>query len=152
MLLTLLSFGPRAPSLAGLIFARVGLSFSDFDLSHNSPAPHWQFHATAYRQIHSAVQKMLLGLAIQGSALRSTRPTPANAGDSPTACLTAPAAAPPYCAPITSAVLLDALNQATEVHKMTFHGTERIGHEALELCEKLLRKTRSRSAADLPLY
>jgi aromatic-L-amino-acid/L-tryptophan decarboxylase len=39
------------------------------------PAPRWQYRAAAYRQIHTAVQKMLLGLALQGPAWRSTRPT-----------------------------------------------------------------------------
>jgi len=34
----LFSGGAGAPSLTGLIFARVGLSFSDLDLSHHSPA------------------------------------------------------------------------------------------------------------------
>jgi aromatic-L-amino-acid/L-tryptophan decarboxylase len=41
------------------------------------PAPRWQYRADAYRQIHSAVQKMLVGLALQGPAWRSTRPAPA---------------------------------------------------------------------------
>jgi aromatic-L-amino-acid/L-tryptophan decarboxylase len=86
--------GPAAMNALAAIQSTLALDYAGIDFGLNSngelllfeanatmavnppdPAPRWQYRADPYRQIHTATQKMLLGLALQGPAWRSTRPT-----------------------------------------------------------------------------
>ena len=48
--------------------------------------------------------------------------------------------------------IVEALEQATEILKMQFLGTEGSGRETLAICEKVLRRARSICTIELPLY
>ena len=48
--------------------------------------------------------------------------------------------------------MVEALEQATEILKMEFSGTEGTGLDALVKCEKVLQRTRSTCTIELPLY
>jgi hypothetical protein len=48
--------------------------------------------------------------------------------------------------------LVDALQQATDILRMEFTGTEGSGSETLAKCEKVLQRTRSICTLELSLY
>jgi len=48
--------------------------------------------------------------------------------------------------------MVEALEQATEILKMEFSGTEGGGLDTLVKCERVLQRTRSTCTIELPLY
>jgi len=97
--------GPTAMQALAAIQSTLDLDYAGIDFSLNAngevlvfeanatmaanppeSAPHWHYRADAYRQIHTAVQKMFVGLALQGPSWRSTRLALSNSSCASTVC------------------------------------------------------------------
>jgi len=79
-------------------------------------------------------------LRLRRSGKRSRTPVPRPSGNAPELVLA------------DSPDMVEALEQATEILKMEFSGTEGSGLDTLVKCEKVLHRTRSTWTIELPLY
>ncbi len=79
-------------------------------------------------------------LRLRHSGKRGRTPVPRPSGNAPELVLA------------DSPDMVEALEQATEILKMEFSGTEGSGLDTLVKCEKVLHRTRSTCTIELPLY